>query len=37
MKNQEAQRGMQIAGFQMEGKEKPPANSPGAGFPFWPG
>jgi len=38
MKNDEARRGMQIAGFQDEGKETPaPPSSPGAGFPFWPG
>jgi len=37
MKNDEARRGMQIAGFQDEGKETPaPPSSPGAGFPFWP-
>ena len=38
MKNEEAQRGMQVAGFQIEGKETPAApNSPGAALPFWPG
>jgi len=37
MKNEETQRGMQIAGFHTEENETHAPNPPGTGFPFWPG